>query len=215
MAFNLSDIQPWPHPASFSWHDDLPSVLQEVVHGAVKAADMRRLKLLQSEEDTLKLLLSSEGEKSVVIESSGTRSSHEMLRNLVVSIRVAFGGLMVSFVDSAPSEIALATFKNINAIATWDSLRVTNSTVYITVTSVQVDNMVPNSPFPVAVAPIDQSLINISDDTTPKDDVPPLLVVGLSFAPKHKSGILVRGVERLCFSLLQSNSQAILFKCSV
>ena len=196
MAFNSSDVQLWPYPASISWHDDLSSALQEVVHGAVKAADMRRLKVLPSEEIALQRLLSSEDEDSLVIESTGTLVSNEALRNLIVSFRVSFGGLMVSLVDSAPAEIALATFKNINAIATWDYLRVTNSTVYITIESVQVDNMVPNSPFPVAVSPIDHTRINYLDESKSEDDAPPLLVVGLSFAPKHKSGILVRSFLR-------------------
>jgi hypothetical protein len=193
MAFSSSDIKAWPHPVSMSWHDDLSSALQDVVRGAVKAADMRRLKLLPSEESAIQLLLSSQDDGSSVIEPHRTGTPSELPRNLIVSFRASIGGLMVSLVDSAPSEIALATLKNLNAIATWDFLRVTDSTIYITIESVQVDNMVPNSPFPVAVAPLDQCRVNRFDsDNTSEDDVPPLLVIGLSFAPKHKSGILVR-----------------------
>jgi hypothetical protein len=58
------------------------------------------------------------------------------------------------------------------------------------VKSVQIDNMVPNAPFAVAVCPSDPPR-NASKNSEPPD-VPPLLVVGLSFAPKHKSQILVR-----------------------
>lgn len=194
MSFSSSDIQAWPHPVSVSWHDDLSSVLQDVVHGAEKVADMRRLKLLPSEEAALQLLQSSQDDEGALsgLEPIRVQTPTETSQNLIVSFRAFFGGLMISFVDSAPSEIALATFKNLNAIATWDFHRATNSTVYITIASVQVDNMVPNSPFPVAVAPFEQSRVSSSDEKAYDDDAPPLLVIGLSFAPKHKSGILVR-----------------------
>jgi hypothetical protein len=212
MAFSSSDLQPWPHPVSMSWHDDLSSALQDVLQGAVKAADMRRLKLLPSEESALQLLVSSQNDEISVIESMPASNPAETRRNLIVSFRASFGGLMVSLVDAAPSEIALATFKNVNAIATWDFLRVTNSTIYITIASVQVDNMVPNSPFPVAVAPLDQCRVSRFDESTSDDDVPPLLVVGLSFAPKHKSGILVRSYAPVV-PVFYVNSQTS-FSCS-
>jgi hypothetical protein len=196
MTFNTSDVKPWTNPGAMSLHDNVPAVLQEVVHGGTKAADLRKSKLLPSEESALRLSLASQTDESFVIESADlpTTIQNEASRNLIVSIRAAFGGIMVSLVDSAPSEIAVATFKNINAIATFDTLRATNATIYITVTSLQVDNMVPNSPFPVAVAPFDQPRVGSTEGDSSNDDVVPLLVVGLSFAPKHKSGILVSGV---------------------
>jgi hypothetical protein len=125
------------------------------------------------------------------------------LRNLVVSFRAAFSGLTISLVDAAPSEIAVASFVNINALATWDTLRASDSTIYITVTSLQVDNMVPNSPFPVAVCPFDVPHHGRNDETAISEADSPLLVVGLSFAPKHKSGILVSAVLLTRKSIVQ------------
>lgn len=121
-----------------------------------------------------------------------TLSNNDHARDLIVSFRLAFSGFVVSLVDSAPSEIALVTLRNINALATWDYRRTTDSTIYITISDLQVDNFVPNAPYTVAVSPDEKTrkamLENKEDE---RDTMPPLLVVGLSFAPKHKSGIMV------------------------
>ena len=176
---------------SITWHDELPFVFKTIVQGAGIAAEMRKSCTLPSESEIKLALQQVEGGLSEVHYENFPESANQesKLRNLIVSVRAAFGGLTVSLVDSAPSEIAVATFKNINALATWDTLRVSDSTIYLTVTSLQVDNMVPNSPFPVAVYPFDQ--VRSDDTTSESDTASPLLVVGLSFAPKHKSGILV------------------------
>lgn len=63
--------------------------------------------------------------------------------------------------------------------------------------------MIPNAPFPVAVSPYDSSpresprnLTSSSDQNGSDDGTPPLLVVGISFAPRHTSGIVVCTVTR-------------------
>jgi hypothetical protein len=170
---------------------ELPAFTKAIIYGAVEAAEMRKKKTLLSEDDTIKLAVVRQ-EKTDVGTDVEPIAQIESSRNLLISLRAAFSGLMVSFVDSAPSEIAVATFKNMNAIATWDMLRATYSTVYITVTSVQVDNMVPNARFPVAVCPFDQPRNSGNDAIGTPVESPPLLVIGLSFAPRHKSGIVVR-----------------------
>ena len=189
-----SDIQPWPNLNSMTWHDDLPFAFKAIVQGAGVAAEMRKLHSLPSESEIKLALQRAEGSIDELNYENSTESISQSstLRNLIISFRAAFSGLTVSFVDSAPSEIAVATFSNINALATWDTLRASDSTIYVTVTSLQVDNMVPNSPFPVAVCPFDVPHHGgRNEDTTISDADSPLLVVGLSFAPKHKSGILV------------------------
>lgn len=168
-----------------------PSFIKAIIAGAIDAAELRSQKMLLFEDDAVSEAFAPReriGITKVNEEVVGLDNSKE----LVVSFRAAFSAFIVSLVDSAPSEIAVATFKNMNAIATWGMQRATDSTIYITVTSVQVDNMVPNAPFPVAVCPFDQPRnIGTEADGTPEDSAP-LLVIGLSFAPRHKSGIVVR-----------------------
>jgi hypothetical protein len=175
-----------------TWHDDLPFAFKAIVHGAGVAAEMRKAHTLPSESEIkLALQQAESGTNELKYGNSSDNAAQSASRNLIVSFRAAFSGLTVSLIDTAPSEIAVATFKNINALATWDTLRASDSTIYVTVTSLQVDNMVPNSPFPVAVCPFDQPNHGRSDDNAIPDTDSPLLVVGISFAPRHKSGILV------------------------
>jgi hypothetical protein len=164
------------------------SYTKSVVKGAAEAVAMLRRKEVPCEEAAAVMAATSRDLTSPQIEMDADSTRKD--DNLIVSIRAAFSCLIVSFVDASPSEIALATMKNMNAIATWDINRTTDATIYITVTSVQVDNMVPNAPFPVAVCPFEPSR-SPNSQASLTVDVAPLLVVGLSFAPKHKSRILV------------------------
>jgi hypothetical protein len=177
-----------------TWHDDLPLVFKATVQGAGIAAEMRKSQMLTSESEiNFEIQKTENGMTEYKNENSSSESMSQVTetRNLIVSFRAAFSGLTLSLVDSAPSEIAVATFNNINALATWDTLRASDSTIFITVASLQVDNMVPNSPFPVAVCPFDFPHHGRNDETSTSEADSPLLVVGLSFAPKHKSRILV------------------------
>jgi Vacuolar-sorting-associated 13 protein C-terminal/Autophagy-related protein C terminal domain len=119
-------------------------------------------------------------------------------RDLIISFRMAFSGFILSIVDSAPAEIAVVTLKNVNTLATWNARRTTDSTIYITISHVQVDNMVPNAPYPVAVSPDEHArngdetdAAGTSDSASVTAAAAPVLVVGLSFAPRHKSGIVI------------------------
>lgn len=106
-------------------------------------------------------------------------------RNLSISLRASFSCFRISFIDSCPAEVLVLTMENFNALATWDLLRRSDSTVYITLADLQVDNMVPNVPFPVAVSRLN------SQSSTTGENISPLLVVGASIAPRHSSGIAV------------------------
>jgi hypothetical protein len=111
----------------------------------------------------------------------------------VYSFRAEFGGFIFSFVDSVPSEIAVASMRNINALARWNKMRTTDASVIISVGWVQVDNHVPSAPFKVAVRP-DRDVLSIDETETDSEEdshSSPLLVVALTFAPRHKSGIVV------------------------
>ena len=172
----------------------LPTFSKKITDGAVEAAELSKNKGLLSEDEIVSTI-SEQDEARKVGETVTEEKAKEKSKDLIISFRAAFSGLMISLVDSAPSEIAVVTFKNVNAIATWDMLRTTDSTIYITVTGVQIDNMVPNAPFPVAVCPIDMQRTQLNNEGAetgaPVEATPPLLVVGLSFAPRHKSGIVV------------------------
>jgi hypothetical protein len=67
--------------------------------------------------------------------------------------------------------------------------------------------MIPNAPFPVAVCPFDSlpkgALVDspLGQNTGAEGGTPPMLVVGVSFAPRHSSGVVVRDrvvFERIC-----------------
>ena len=114
-------------------------------------------------------------------------------RGLEISVRMSFSGFIFSLVDSSPGEIVVVALRNLNALASWNTKRTFDSTVYLTVSHFQVDNMLPNSPYPVAISPDEQA----GDDGSEESDIgrnaaaPPLLVLGLSFGPRHKSGISI------------------------
>ncbi|GKY92046.1 hypothetical protein MPSEU_000176100 [Mayamaea pseudoterrestris] len=169
---------------------------REMEDGAYFANELLKDKSLLGEDDAiLKMILDP------VTISTSHRNSIELAdtipfrQEMIVSLRAAFRGLIVSLVDSAPSEICVISLENINAIATFDWLRTSGSTMYITVTSLQVDNMVPNAPFPVAIAPLDllnreasaRLPLGCGDTILP---TAPLLVIGVSIAPKHSTGVV-------------------------
>jgi len=105
----------------------------------------------------------------------------------IFSFRVEFSGFIFSLVDSAPSEIALVSLRNVNTLARWNNLRSTDATLLLSVGWLQVDNHIPSAPFKVAVRPD----ISKQQDEERKPESSPLLVVAVAFAPEHKSKILV------------------------
>jgi hypothetical protein len=158
---------------------------------------------LPTEEDAVNKALDKEDSfpQSKEAAPSTQESLNESLKikDMIISVRASFSGFVVSLVDSCPSEIAVLALRNVNALATWNTARTTDATVYITITDVQVDNMVPNAPFPIAVTRDEVQRENAdsgtsggaSDAPSVAEDASPLLVIGLSFAPRHKSGIVV------------------------
>ena len=105
----------------------------------------------------------------------------------VFSFRVEFSGFLFSLVDSAPSEIALVSLRNINALARWNRLRSTDATLLLSIGWLQVDNHIPSAPFKVAVRPD----LPRQQEEEGGQDSSPLLVVAVAFAPEHKSKIVV------------------------
>lgn len=105
----------------------------------------------------------------------------------IFSFRMEFSGFVFSLVDSSPSEIAVASLRNINALARWNNLRSTDATLLLSIGWLQVDNHIPSAPFKVAVRP---DMSKHQEDSGGPDSAP-LLVIAVAFAPKHKSRIIV------------------------
>ena len=172
-----------------------PIITREISAAAATTVDLLANSSLPTEEDVVNKAFGDgysvpEPKEFEILAEERIQSGKDM----IISLRASFSGFVVSLVDSAPSEIAVLALRNVNALATWNTKRTTDATVYITITDIQVDNMVPNAPFPVAMTRDEESRENTGDDAAGGTvaDASPLLVVGLSFAPKHKSGIVVR-----------------------
>jgi len=182
----------------------LPEAAGEIESAATEVEGVMRDVGLPTEKDAVERA-TFDVSQSYALDANKSASSENGTkgeRDLIISFRAAFQGFVFSLVDSAPSELALASFQNVNVlVANWNLSRTTASTVYCTVTKVQVDNMLPNSPFPVALHPM---LANSRMPAEGKDendgaqaDSPPILVIGISFAPRHKSGTVVSDNKRL------------------
>lgn len=161
---------------------------EEIISAAEQTIQDRSKNALPTEKEaSTRRFYADHLSEHVEPESEGTDAANPG-RDLQISLRVAIRGIVISLVDSAPAEIAVLTLKNVNAIASWNVHRTTDATVFITVTSIQVDNMIPNSPFPVAIC-VDEKEFDF--DSSSKGETPPVVVLGLSFAPKHNTGIVV------------------------
>jgi hypothetical protein len=179
--------------ASFAKHD----YDQDILKGGIATLDKMKLKSLPSEGDAKRYALFGElNDKSLILQDRPDPESTSTQPDQIYSFRAAFSGFVLSLVDSAPSEIAVVSWKNFNVLARWNAMRTTDASVIMSVGWLQVDNHVPSAPFPVAVRPDD----HMKEDGTPagtettepgENASSPLLVVGLAFAPRHTSGIVV------------------------
>lgn len=128
------------------------------------------------------------GERHMVVQNP----NEPIGQDLIISLRVSLGGFTLSLIDSAPAEIASITLKNVNAIASWNTKRRTDSTIYFTIAHAQIDNMVPNAPYPVALCPMEHLKEAEKEGGINQQEVAaPHLVVGISLAPHHRSGVEV------------------------
>lgn len=182
--------------ASSAKHD----YYQDILKGGNATLDKMKLKSLPSEDDAKRYALFGElNDKSLILqdrldpESLSTSAQSDQ----IYTFRAAFSGFIFSIVDSVPSEIAVISLKNFNVLARWNAMRTTDASVIVSVGWLQVDNHVPNAPFPVALRPDDRMKEDGTSAGTqtiePGENASsPLLVVGLAFAPRHTSGIVVR-----------------------
>jgi hypothetical protein len=172
---------------------------QDILKGGNATLDKMKLKNLPSEGDAKRYSLFGElNGKSLILQDRPDPESLSTSTQLdqIYSFRAAFSGFVLSLVDSVPSEIAVISLKNFNVLSRWNAMRTTDASLIMSVGWLQVDNHVPSAPFPVAVRPDDRMKEDGTsagtETTEPGENASlPLLVVGLAFAPRHTSDIVV------------------------
>lgn len=117
-----------------------------------------------------------------------TFDSNEIEEDFNFSVRVSFTGILISFIDRAPSEIAVLSLKKIEAMSQWNRLRSKDVSAALSVEWIQFDNHCPNAPFPVAFCP---AISHDSDEDEENELHDPFFSIGVIIAPKHKSKIMV------------------------
>lgn len=104
--------------------------------------------------------------------------------------RASVSGLVISFIDQVPSEVAVVTFRKIVAMSEWNSSRTSEATAALSIDWLQIDNHCPNASFPVALCPSNgRTIDDVASEFTEVDR--PFLSVGIVLAPNHKSRITV------------------------
>jgi hypothetical protein len=172
------------------------TVSEEIQQAASTAVSQLSEDKIPSEEEATRLMERHVDGTSALDANLSASTAHS---DTIYSIRVEFKGFLFSMVDSAPSEIAVATLRNFNALARWNEQRTDEASLILSIGWLQVDNHVPSAPFKVAIRP-DTSRQRLPDDDGDSDsdsekDSSPLLMVAVAIAPKHKSEIVcVRSV---------------------
>lgn len=113
------------------------------------------------------------------------------------SFRALFKGFTLSIVDQVPSEIAVVSLRDVVASAKWNEQRTTDALAVVSVGWLQIDNHCPNAPYPVALYPDDrgqdadrEAATSDYADGNQSGCRQPFLNIGLTFAPRHSSGIV-------------------------
>lgn len=112
------------------------------------------------------------------------------------SFRAFFKGFTLSIVDEVPSEIAVISLRDVVASAKWNEQRTRDALAVVSVGWLQIDNHCPNAPYPVALYPDDQGQDDENEARSNSEDEnqpgrrQPFLNIGLTFAPRHSSGIV-------------------------
>ena len=166
----------------------------EIKNVALRVIKELNFKHLPTEDDVKREAMY--GERAT--EKGSSESAKNQGLDEIYSFRAEFGGFVFSFVDSAPTEIAVASIRNLNALARWNKVRSTDASFIFSIGWLQIDNHIPSAPFKVAFRPDkDTSVDDTKQVTEAEEHTSPLLVVALAFAPRHKSGIMVSPVYAL------------------
>ena len=158
---------------------DGQEILRQIsTKAALEAIELENCGKLLKEDDVRREAFLSQRELEL--------DSVDLEKDIVFSFTGHFTGFLFSLVDAAPAEVAVITIRGVEAAAKWNMKRSGDATALVSVAWIQVDNHVPNAPYPVAVCP----------DPSDRGEFPgkqgrtPLLMMTFKFAPKHQSGIL-------------------------
>ena len=178
----------------------LSSFSAELIDAATMTIQALNDDELPTELDAKRKALLVEVEESATDTKDPSTGPDEFEMDTIFSFRAEFGGFLCSLVDSGPSEIAVASLRNVNALARWTKSRTKDASVLLSIGWLQIDNHIPSAPFKVAVRPDMRAFrfndgkkdVALESDSDKEDDnTSPLLVLALAFAPKHNSGIVV------------------------
>lgn len=113
---------------------------QDISDAALEASNLSLDGHLPTEEEAVERAIVDTSRVYAVTAAKvpeGLQSSIRADRDYIVSFRAAFQGFIVSAIDNSPSEICVVSLRNLNVLASWNTLRTTASTMYFTVTSLQ------------------------------------------------------------------------------
>lgn len=170
--------------------------IDEIEKAATTAIRLYASREVPEERDAKQMALFADMERQATTTKLHVSPANDITQmDQVFSVRAEFNGFLISLVDSAPSEIAVASLRNFNALARWNDLRTNEASLIISIGWLQVDNHLPSAPFKVAVRPDSsyktESNENRSTHEDEKDEhASPLLMVAIALAPQHKSGIV-------------------------
>ena len=180
-TLSIATSQSFQDKSSATSHKDYTEQIAMGIHSALEDAIMGKIPTeIDAKREALFVDLNADVDDNLNHINDGSLDK-------VFSLRLEFSGFIFSLVDSAPSEIALASLRNVNALARWNNLRSTEATVLLSIGWLQIDNHIPSAPFKVSVRPD----IPKQQDDERGPESSPLLVVAVALAPEHKSKIVV------------------------
>ncbi|KAL7555190.1 hypothetical protein ACHAWF_018839 [Thalassiosira exigua] len=111
------------------------------------------------------------------------------------SFELSCSGVIISIIDSSPTELAALSLHDVRVGASWNSLGNGYARSRMSVGWLQLDNHCPNSVYPVAIRPILRTDASWEDKGDGNSDKKPFTVdqpfaqAKIDFAPRHRSGI--------------------------
>lgn len=162
------------------------------VTNRLKIAASHAISLLKNEEIPTQEIASTQMLQMLSVPQAGFEGGPK-ISNAVdnFSIEISLSGVLLSTIDSVPSEIAVFSAKNLHFATKWTNDQKTDTTAIVTIGCVQVDNFCPNSPFPVSLYPKERENDD-PDEILSFDESSPFLSMGCIIAPSHDSGMKVR-----------------------
>ena len=133
-TLSIATSQSFQDKSSATSHKDYTEQIAMGIHSALEDAIMGNIATeIDAKREALFVDLNADVDDNLNHINDGSLDK-------VFSLRLEFSGFIFSLVDSAPSEIALASLRNVNALARWNNLRSTEATVLLSIGWLQIDN---------------------------------------------------------------------------